>query len=369
MVSPQNILVSATAVLALACSSQTITHTNTDAIIEPPETTISTASPSDLETILASVSDDHGVSAINGTLRSFTETDTVIDDGTNTEVTISDAGEVAFSADGNPGFSIIFEDVSSPLTQSESNEPLAYETNEGWSLVPQVLDSHFRGVFVLLNASSPATFGMEVVSDEELVFTLAEDGGVIFEDSIGEEVGGLGAPWAKDAQDRPVPTRFVIDGTRIQQVVETSHLTEQDFPVVADPPVYISSVKKYVINVKRHGNVAKWKFIRQCGADNTGQSCSVAHSYTSTATVQTALGFSTRFVGGQIGITHGASSETRASCSVKGPGRVSLYASANKTTYQVRTVRKHGVPPRIRTSTNTSGTLTAYAPNGGFSCG
>ncbi|MBK0421874.1 hypothetical protein JD292_07280 [Leucobacter sp. CSA2] len=66
------------------------------------------------------------------------------------------------------------------------------------------------------------------------------DGGVVFHDAAGEEIGGFAAPWAKDAKNRPVPTRFDIDGQRVHQVIDTSNLTPADFPVVADPPVYVN---------------------------------------------------------------------------------------------------------------------------------
>lgn len=320
-----------------------------------------------LSSVLESVSDDQGAPVNNGSLEDMTETEFVADDGSETQISIGNSGVVEFSAGGNPGFALDFEDVSSQLEPENAGEPLAYEAGKEAILVPQIIDTHFRGVFVLESASSPSEFTMSVSSDEGIAISSDAEGGIIFQDAAGEAIGGIAAPWAKDAHDRPVPTHFVVEGQQVRQVVNVSELNPEDFPVVADPAVYVNFTKKYVIDVKNHGNVAKWKYLNQCTAAKK-KKCDVGRSYTVSASVQTALNISTSFVGGQIGITAGASSTVNVSCSITGPGKVTLYASANKKTYKVRTVRTYGYPTKLKKETKTSGTLTAYKPNGKYVC-
>lgn len=46
-------------------------------------------------------------------------------------------------------------------------------------------------------------------------------------------VSRIAAPWAFDANGRSVPTRYVVNGNTVTQVVDTAKTTK--YPVVADP--------------------------------------------------------------------------------------------------------------------------------------
>ncbi|MFF3917792.1 hypothetical protein ACFYZB_30690 [Streptomyces sp. NPDC001852] len=48
-----------------------------------------------------------------------------------------------------------------------------------------------------------------------------------------QEVGRISAPWAKDANGKPVPTHYTLEGNQLIQTVETA--SDTAFPVVADP--------------------------------------------------------------------------------------------------------------------------------------
>lgn len=63
--------------------------------------------------------------------------------------------------------------------------------------------------------------------------TLNEDGSIAAIGADGAFVAGAHKPWALDANGVPVSTHFVIDGTRLTQVVE--HGEGNAYPVVADP--------------------------------------------------------------------------------------------------------------------------------------
>lgn len=72
-----------------------------------------------------------------------------------------------------------------------------------------------------------------------------------------EFLGGIAAPWAKDANSKAIPTRYVIDGTKLTQIID--HRADGiAYPVVADPwfgidlyySPYVSFVSQgYKINV------------------------------------------------------------------------------------------------------------------------
>ncbi len=323
----------------------------------------------DLGAALSSVEDDQGTSALTGSLSSLDEASFTTDDSTGTEIKIDETGSVSFSADGNPGFSISFEDVSGPLEGEKSGELLSFEAGDDASIVPQFVDRHFRGLYVLDSPESPDEFSISVSGASGAVLSLADDGGILIRDAMGEEIGGLLAPWAKDSANKPVPTHFVVVGQEVRQVVDTSRLREADFPVVADPATYINAVKRTVVNVNNHGSVAKWKKLNACTSTSRLKGCDIGKTYGVTASVQGALDLSAASVGSSLGITVGETQSVSVTCKLaKGPGTVTLYAGANKTTYQVKRVQTSGVAPKLKTKTTMSGVLTAYKPNGRYVC-
>ena len=58
------------------------------------------------------------------------------------------------------------------------------------------------------------------------------DGSVRFFDTDGNEVAGILAPWAVDADAKMVPTHYTLDGTTLVQTVDHRRAA---YPVVADP--------------------------------------------------------------------------------------------------------------------------------------
>lgn len=180
----------------------------------------------------------------------------------------------------------------------------------------------------------------------------------------------IAPPWAEDAAGNPIPTHYEVRDDTVTQVVEFTE--EAVFPVVADPATYVDSTVSSVINVSRQGTVPRWQYLNGCNAAR-GRTCSVSRTYTVTASTQTSLGVSKSVISASIGVTDGASVAVTASCGVpNGPGTATLFAQAEKTLYQVKTVRRWGVPTAgggsMHTETKVSGWLVAYKPNGRFSC-
>ncbi|MCP4086737.1 MAG: hypothetical protein GY745_17035 [Actinomycetia bacterium] len=62
------------------------------------------------------------------------------------------------------------------------------------------------------------------------------------------EVGTIATPWATDANQTPVPTRFTVDGTALTQHIEHTN-TEHAYPIVADPEYHSTWYGKYTIKL------------------------------------------------------------------------------------------------------------------------
>ena len=298
---------------------------------------------------------------------------------------VADAGglEVIVPLDAADGIQLGVEGapitIGLPFAQKASDAAdspipgvLVYDNKNGSSTVPIVrADGSVQITTVIDNIDAPKRY------DYPITFPAGAALGI---DSTGA-VSAPGAdpsipliyvapPWATDANGAAVPTHYEVDGNTLTQVVDFT--AETAFPVVADPATYVDYTTSSVINVVRAGTSTKWKYLNACTAAKN-KTCSVSRSYTVTATAQTSLNVSYSVISSSIGVTAGASYTVSATCGVpNGPGTATLYAQAAKTTYQVRTVRHRGVPTAgggsMHTDTNTSGSLTAYKPNGKFTC-
>ncbi|MGW5240938.1 hypothetical protein ACWEOW_18550 [Monashia sp. NPDC004114] len=86
---------------------------------------------------------------------------------------------------------------------------------------------------VISNQEAPSTYDYPIglPSGARLV---ADGSGAKAVDADGTTLGVFRAPWAKDADGRPVPTRYVVRGPSLIQVVEHRSANFR-YPVVADP--------------------------------------------------------------------------------------------------------------------------------------
>lgn len=249
---------------------------------------------------------------------------------------------------------------------------VVYDNRNGSSTVPIVRDDGSVQITTVIdNASAPKRYDYPMTLPAGLTLKLDETGAV----SAGGSEPSIPAvyvapPWATDAEGNAVPTHYEVTGSTVTQVVDFA--ADATFPIVADPATYVDYTTSSVINVVRLGASTKWKYLNACTAAK-GKSCSVSRSYEVSSSSQTALSVSYATIAGSTGVTNGQSVTYSATCGINsGPGTATLYAQANKTTYQARTVRHWGVPNAgggsMHTETKTSGTLAAYKPNGKFTC-
>ena len=265
-----------------------------------------------------------------------------------------------------------FADKASAGSAPTGQNTLVYDNHNGSSTVPIVHDDgSIQITTVIENSSAPTRYAYPIALSGKAYLKLESSGAVSVmgsDPSIPSVY--IAPPWAKDANGKDVPTHFEITGSTVTQVVDFTKKTA--FPVTADPAVYVDYTTASVINVKRYGAIAKWKYLNACTAA-AGKTCSISRLYNATSTAQTSLGVSYSVISSSIGVSNGSTIGMTVTCGVsKGPATATLYAQAAKTTYQVRTVRRWGVATApggsMKTETKTSGLLTAYKPNGKYTC-
>ncbi|MGX7681695.1 hypothetical protein ACSMXN_22650 [Jatrophihabitans sp. DSM 45814] len=101
----------------------------------------------------------------------------------------------------------------------------------------QATSDGMRQLFVLNNSAAPTTFTVPLYLPAGAHIMDGRSGGYEFvagqENSAGlATVASIGAPWAKDATGKSLPTTYSLNGNQLSQHVDT---TGAIFPVVADP--------------------------------------------------------------------------------------------------------------------------------------
>lgn len=90
-----------------------------------------------------------------------------------------------------------------------------------------------RALAVLKDKTAPSEQRYTLALPNGAVLVKTDTGAVVAVAQDGKALGAFDAPWAKDANGKPVPTSYRIDGSTLVQSVRTTDSTA--FPVVADP--------------------------------------------------------------------------------------------------------------------------------------
>ncbi|GGO44791.1 hypothetical protein GCM10012286_31870 [Streptomyces lasiicapitis] len=102
------------------------------------------------------------------------------------------------------------------------------------TVVQPTLDGGSRTLQVIKNAAAPREYRASVDIPSGSTLRKEPDGSVVIAGSDpNEPVAAIAAPWAKDANGKPVPTSYRLDGKNLIQTVQFDANTA--FPVVADP--------------------------------------------------------------------------------------------------------------------------------------
>lgn len=138
-----------------------------------------------------------------------------------------------------------------PIDGVSKTEPIANGVieNKGkeFTTVTSVKDDGgLQMATILHDSKSPERF--EYLLDVPSEATIREThGGVLIEDKEGELIGGFTPPWAKDANGNDVPTRYLVEGNTLVQIVDHQSAENLAYPVVADP-VYRKGIVKNVVH-------------------------------------------------------------------------------------------------------------------------
>lgn len=146
---------------------------------------------------------------------------------------------------------------------SESPGSLTFDNNNGTSSVALVHDDGAVQVATVIDApSSPTSFAYPIDVPSGATLVAQGDGAAIINEQ-GETLGVFEAPWARDAEGTPVPTRYAVNGSALTQIVD--HGPEHAYPVVADP-TYVTStfywskaqVREMYRGVQNINNICNW---------------------------------------------------------------------------------------------------------------
>lgn len=136
-------------------------------------------------------------------------------DSDSSDIRIALSGSSATAAESSPVGGIIYKDGDHSTT--------VLPKSDGSVQIATVIDS----------ASSPSDYTYTFNGAEGSSFKMEDDGSVSLIGADGKWLGGIAAPWAKDANGKNVPTSYSIDGNKLTQHVSFDSTTA--FPIVADP--------------------------------------------------------------------------------------------------------------------------------------
>jgi len=113
---------------------------------------------------------------------------------------------------------------------------VSYDNRNDSKTVPVVVDDGSVVIHTIIDSSNaPTTYTYDFALEPGSTFELHPSGDVVALSAEGNFEFAIAAPWAKDADGRPVPTHYELTGNRLSQVVE--HSESSAFPIVADPTI------------------------------------------------------------------------------------------------------------------------------------
>ncbi len=283
---------------------------------------------------------------------------TIESGGVTAEVTLPQAEEVATAVDAEAA-SVVHtrEDGASVI-------PLAREDG-----VLQVLS-------VIPDSVAPTSFEYAIDATGLASLVQTPNGGAIGVDAAGDAVVEVAAPWALDASGSPVSTTFEVTGDKLIQHVDTSGLSADQYPVVADPAITVTSyVYKYVTlsRVSNWTNKSEQLGICKVERGAGGGTCTISASYTLCTGVDVAFGLSKSVVSANVGVN--LSETVSGSVSWTSPrapvgSTYKAWAVGKRVTYMIEKYKVVKAGGRtISTLHSTSATLTAFQPVKGFAIG
>ncbi len=223
--------------------------------------------PSAANTIVQAVD---ALAAVDGLAESVADNTSARSDGS----TVTSANGVTVVAPANAGDPVAIATPSGPPVTMELPVPAAtaatvidglsvYPTRHGAVTQSATDTGGSRTSFVLNDANAPTSYPVDIQAGDGGSLVLEPDGSVTIRNPDGSVSSGLAAPWAKDADQNPVPTHYTIEGNTVTQHIDTTNVTA--WPVVADP--FWTSFSRYTRCILGVGVPigAAWAFVAYIG--------------------------------------------------------------------------------------------------------
>ena len=150
----------------------------------------------------------------------------------------TDAAEVTQSGEGvvsdvpNSPLSLVLPDAE--VTGQTASATVVDGAGDSQAVVQDVGAQGQRVAFIINTPTDPTEYRVDFDGASELLIDPL--GGVAVIDLAGQPLATVDAPWARDANGVDVPTRFVVQGTALVQVVDHS-AGNYAYPITADPLV------------------------------------------------------------------------------------------------------------------------------------
>ncbi len=173
---------------------------------------------------------------------------------TNVSVPVDPATGVSLSSDrGTASIGLPFAADAADAVR-ERPGVVSYDNGNGSRTVPVVLkDGSVQINTVIENANAPALYDYPITVPDGSTLVANEDGSVFAMDDSGAISLLIGAPWAKDANGKDIPTSYEITGTTLTQKVDHSQTKDVTYPVVADPWLGVDLIERASIEFHSKG--------------------------------------------------------------------------------------------------------------------
>ncbi len=149
---------------------------------------------------------------------------------------------IHFTTDEGQSISVTRQSVAPDSASGVEQLPgvaVFLDTSENTSSVVLDLSTEEQTAFAVLEVidgpTGPQSFTYEMALPDGAVLVLRESGQVWLRTAGSEESQLLTAPWAYDADSRPVPVRYQVDGNSLTMLVDHDIEGQWSYPIVADP--------------------------------------------------------------------------------------------------------------------------------------
>lgn len=180
---------------------------------------------------------------------------------------------IPYSDEASPGQALADGTVTYPSTGASANAVIP--TEGGVQLLT-----------VIQNQSASEQYSYDLSIPKETHLESSPDGGAQIVDSVGTVKAYFEPAWATDAEGKSVPTRYVVEGNSLTQVVDHRSFEGVAYPVVADPIpviVFVVTTIAAVAVVALALGVATWIVVswwNHCRAQNKYPELSTKNGFT-----------------------------------------------------------------------------------------